>query len=834
MTLSADEIRTASARGVLRGFLRSYEGLNTHEIGDRDWAEENRQWPHVLRALDWLAPRLSSDDAAATLFSQALTGVTGIVVTGLAAPATLIAWLSAAVHDGFRRSSTLDLALHYGSLGVALARQGDYIAAVRNHQAALLLGGQDDPNLRLQDFDGLAVAYAALGMTYESERLFQAALITAQDQRSHRSIGAILVHRAQARLQRSQPHAALQDINAAGELFDQHGYRAGLAQLMPLNFEARAQAAPDGTLIDDLDCWLSAALDNSVSRAPAHLTRGSVLLTLGRPADALTDLETARASAERSPETLVEILRPLGLAYRQTGRYTESREALERYRDLVSDYGSHRRWQALFELAETARSAGDAPTAQDLYDRAMKIVQDESFTTQMSDAERVVLAHEDTGGNQRVLIVTNRAAQVATLLGVAALADGETANSFFEQANKAARGDVPLSLLVLERAAQRAFDNGGYRDVIRLQRRCLQVLERTGDTGAAAHALGECADAHRMLGENLPAIRLYQQVADLDEKIGDHRDRVHAIGNIALLLAADGRTADSFRLYLGAAALAAAHDYREGRLVNLTNLSDHAAQDDPDLAAAAAIRAACLVEALLADGIEPETWPDLDDPSDEERAACAAHARAYGDRGRRLIADGELDHGLTELSRAAGFALRAADAEAAADALEELGTSAEQHRKALVAAAAFSDLEAYAAAGQSPTYRDWAMGRLFIVVRALVDDPSAALSIVRRRHRHALQHGLGDGLVRSLLDLIRLRLDTAERDLVPGHLETALGLIRAYNWPGAEAELLYLWGFHHERRRERDAAQECWTRGLSLARHHRPDLAPALETALTP
>jgi tetratricopeptide (TPR) repeat protein len=807
--------------------------------------EMNRLWPQLLRAWEWLESMAASDDEAAAWLSGLLQGPTGWQVASMLSTEQREDWLRTALAAATRLRDTSGMMAHLGAIAeVCLARE-DYVQAVARYEQALRFS-QHDPLMRAQDFEGLATAYAAIGNYDQAEAMFAFALDAFRSQREQNDTLVTLVHRGQARLWWDQPDRARSDADTALQLIIADGTSVpSLFERVML--EAWARCGEGLAALDIANDGISTADDagDDRNRAQARFIRAVVAAAIGRFDAAAGDLTAARdlAQAQGLDELLHDVLADLGRAYRELGRYAESRQALNRRRQLAALWGTRRRWQALTDLADTEEAAGALETAADLHKQALGLVmQDEAMVFALGK-ERF-LADPDIVGDVPVFAkVADLHARAISRSRLATLevrrgsrADGWRGH---DAAIAEAAGDIRLRLRVLDLAGRCAFDHAeDFERALAYQNERVGLLEEMTEPRQLAQALGECADAANCLGRRDEAIARYQRVAALDREIGDYHDEARATFNIGRLYGVGGDISEALIWLRKSARIAACHGYDFGRKAALVYLAHFTRQVPPAGITQADLRLMAMgavLDALgdaLVDDQLGEITAVLQVPPEEQRGALIAVALEEYERAMELVADGKFGEAVERLhSAATGLSQGLAGGDLLIT-LMKLGEIARRAGDSATASEAFTDAVTIAAEIHDTAAEYQSLNALAHLLAEDIDDRTAAVeTLIRLRDRAAAQGDENERL-RALVGLARLRTGTAEEDLAEAHLREALNLSRALNDPATEVDVLYLWGRLHQRRDDPEQAAEALSRALFLARAHYPAAVPLLEESL--
>lgn len=841
-----DRSRRAHARVVLERFTELAGNTERGTFTVASGPEINRLWPQLLRAWEWLQGMAASDDEAAAWLSGLLLGRTGWLIASMTTPEERENWLQKAMTAAERLGHAGAKVAHWGAIGDVLLVREDYVQAVVQYERSLLFGGQHDPRARAQDFEGLATAYAAIGQYEQAEAMFAFALDAFRGQQERHGELVTLVHRCQARLASDQPDQALSDAETAFQLIiDERSGRYFPVERMVL--EARARCGKGLAALDTADYLVTTAngAGDDSQVAEVRFIRAQVAAAIERFDAAADDLTAARdlAQAQGLDDLLHDALAGLGRAYRELGRYEDSRQVLNRRHELTLRSGTRRRWQALTDLADTEEAAGALEAATNLHRQALDLVsQDEAVVVAMGK-ERWVADPSIAGDAAMYAVVVDRHALAVSRSRLANLevrrgnhVDGWHGH---DAAIAEAGQDVRLRLQLLDHAGRCAFDQAeDFERALAYQSERARLLGDLTEPRQLAHALGECADAAYRLGRRDEAVAHYERVAALDREIGDYHDEVRATFNIGRLHGIEGNSSEAAIWVRKAARIAACHWYEEGRktaLVYLAHFTHQAAAAGSTHADRRVTAMADIVNAGAGDVIDDQLGKisqELPVPPEGQRdelnaAALADHARAM-----ELAEDGQFGAAAELLSSAAAGMSRTLAGGNLLVTLMDLGKIARQAGEPATAAEALTDAVTLAGVMRDTEAEYQSLNALAHLLDETIGDRTAAVEIMIRARDLAQENGNENWRLRALVGLAQLRTGTTEEDLAEANLQEALNQSRALNDPATEVDVLYLWGRLHQRRGDPEGAAEAQSRALFLARVHYPAAVPLLEESL--
>ncbi|WP_433378330.1 hypothetical protein ACQPZX_11485 [Actinoplanes sp. CA-142083] len=393
----------------------------------------------------------------------------------------------------------------------------------------------------------------------------------------------------------------------------------------------------------------------------------------------------------------------------------------------------------------------------------------------------------------------------------------------FEQALAQCDLDPGLRAAVLRRAGGTAYDMGDFVKAERHFRERVALLKPHVDPRVRAAALGDLADALRVLDRPAEAMPLYAEIAE-------GKDRVHALGNIGLCAAAIGDTGLADRKLAEAVTEAACHDYADGMLVALANLGLNTR--DPDLSRHALQKALAFATLLGEDDLVSVSTERLAAMPKADRDRLAREAGDLSDEAVGDFQGGAVAEALDKLRVAIPMAGRATDGPLYRICLGNLAMIAAEAREHRMAAEAYAELEVIATLMGEPPRADLARERLAALLADEMDDRPAAARVLRRRLDSATAAGDELAAMWTTIRLAATHSRTVAEAIGDELFAEALRMSRRIPQPGGEAVALTLQGQQAMLRGDRELAVQRWERALFVAEEHHPAQAEQIREAL--
>ncbi|MFE1772771.1 hypothetical protein [Streptomyces sp. NPDC059008] len=839
--------RMAQATVAVEDFVRLTRPLAERRSAELDLGRlDGVVLPRLLAAYDWLTARADKDERAARLCITLAHGEPLVVWTQRQSAERRLDLLTAARKSAYRFGYADMIPVLDGALADAHLDREDYVRAVSHYEVSLT-ASERDSRARAQNFAGLGLAYAMIGHESDARPLLARALDLCREAADEPGQIATLLYLCRAHLHWGEDEAAvagLESCTATASL----GVPNGPGILAALR--ALCRVGQGGQAMDIAHARVDANQIRGYDREAAQrlLQRAAVHYELGDARAARADLDEARRLAESTGASAVlhDVLALLGLVLSSLEEHKVALRVLGTRLQMAAAWGARRRWQALTDLAQAARAAGDDALCIEYHQQALSLAESDQHQV-ITLGEQRFESHPMLAGAGPVGLSYQLRDDYALRQSKAALAElavrareGEERDAAWAELDAAVDSALEGGFFggsrsgrqheqLLNLAGLAAFDLGAYDRALAYQGRRADSLRERQDRKRLAHALGECADARRMKGEPAPALKLYEEVAALDREIGDHTDEVHATANMAGCAGALGDRDRALHLLRRAADLAACHDYRAGRLKCLVDFRALARPDAPLDEMREIFSALASAEALAVELEDPEAQRHAAAWLAQIPAELASVARGeslyHNDKGA-LAGEERWPEALEMLRQAVHWsALCPDDPFPRAVALGNRGRVALDH-DAVVAAVSFADAAAHAALHEDRDLQVEALRWLGVVLGRDIGDLRAAIAVLRRlRDRHPPVDTNG---LRALVELcgFELQAGTVADSILAARLDEALDAARAADRPLEEAIVLSYQGKLEERRGRHDAAAAAFARAVHLGeRHQLTDLA---------
>jgi tetratricopeptide (TPR) repeat protein/TolB-like protein/predicted Ser/Thr protein kinase len=405
--------------------------------------------------------------------------------------------------QSFKPSTSSLPALHAYDQGVQLARQGNFLDAQKQFDAAI----KEDPNFALA-YSELAGTYAQLGQEDESERLSQKAAGLSDKLPAPEKYLILAKH-----------NAILKNYPQAIEAYE------NLVKASPENADlhfALADLYEKSSAFDKAKDEYSKVLTLDPKRVDGLLAMGRVEIENGNDQGGLEYLTRAQGMAVEfgNDEEKAQILQAMGIAYSDLTKWEDALRSFQDSLAIKQRLGLKKGVaDSLESIAQAEEHLGKAEQAQKDYTSALDSYREMG---DKADAARVLTDiagfYNDRSQYDKALALDKEALQIQVDLG-----------------NSSDQG------LVLSSIGNIYLSRADYEDARTYFEQALAIREKLKVPGDIADTVHNLAETSTKLGQYDQAVQQYLRALDLRRSVGDNRSAAIESAGMGVLFGYQGR-----------------------------------------------------------------------------------------------------------------------------------------------------------------------------------------------------------------------------------------------------------------------------------------------------